>query len=394
MQNFSATNALLCSAGERMKVTAMLGTVVSEAESLFGLLPEEVIRMIFGWMDVPSLSVLIQSSKPVHSSISLLASGDDIWVQLANRRFNIVSTSRTNRIIREPRPKPYGGADWRAAYRSMSSCSRMPKNRIMSKRSTLFAKGLKGAVLTPGESLPRKRGDFVGVWVTVAHTDDCNTRLIRYPTEEDQESRFIELHLCLQNTRSGYGTVDFDIANASVQIIGSPRDVNDLWFSDVVRSGPYRPKILYRKREGESIRMRKKKCKSFLYPEVGNGRHLYGKESQNESPTDLTCTCDHLNNSGSLSCLTTLQPFEFVIVSVHVPCAPDMRFETEFLSRAICLYIPVRWNNGANQSKYKKPAIDCLASAPFLPEADIWKYYMELPGDCLTLTDRDGLVSA
>mmetsp|Transcript_12596 Transcript_12596/g.17362 ORF Transcript_12596/g.17362 Transcript_12596/m.17362 type:complete len:386 (-) Transcript_12596:63-1220(-) len=378
----------------------------SDRKPLFGLLPEEVIRMLFEWMDIPSLSILIQTSKTENGSVALLASDNHTWLRLANRRFNIIFASRTNNIMKEPRPKAFGGSDWKAAYRSMFSCNRMPKNRIMPKKNAVFAKGGGGSLrnfsknkneITPGASWPKQGGDFIGVWVMVAHTDDCNTRLIQHPMVEVPESRLIELRLCLQNIRSGYGTVDVDVANVSVQIIGSRTDVNALWSSDIVRSGPCRPRILYRNTERVPIKDEKTQYASNMYSrsKLRNGRRaLCGGRCLDESPTVLTDSFNDSKELCHLPSVTRLQPFEYIIVSVHVPCTSDMRYETDFLSRALCLHIPTRWNEGADKPMANRPAFDCLASASFMPETEMWDYYMELPGGCLTLADRNRMVSA
>jgi hypothetical protein len=78
-----------------------------------------------------------------------------------------------------------------------------------------------------------------------------------------------------------------------------------------------------------------------------------------------------------------LRPFDMAIVSVHFPCASDV-FETDFLARALSVHVPV-YSSGKTANDDNSHT---EASAFFIPESDVWNYYMELPGNFLTLVDR------
>ena len=96
--------------------------------SLFDLIPEELGRLLLQYLDIPSLSVLSILSRS--SRISLLASDDVTWLGLVHQRFKIISSPVKGRLI-PLKAKTYGGPSWKTAYRSMSICNRMPRNKIV-----------------------------------------------------------------------------------------------------------------------------------------------------------------------------------------------------------------------------------------------------------------------
>ena len=136
----------------------------------------------------------------------------------------------------------------------------------------------------------------------------------------------------------------------NVQIIGTALRTDGLWCSNVVPSGRFRPRIIHRS---------------------------WNATSRGDSCTDAA--------DG-----VTLNSFDFVVVSLCIPCAPDMHYETDFLSRCLCLHVPVVWSPHDGRSNGN---IKSLASASFLPENQIWNHYMELPGSCLSLINRNNLIS-
>lgn len=334
--------------------------------SLFALVPEELIRHMFQYMDIASLSSLAQTCRAKtfpSPSASYLASDDVLWLSLARRRFCIsVAGAATDR--RPPRAKSYGGTTWKAAYRSMALANRMPKNRTMPRSNVVLAKGggglLKGSNCRrvsfrmqqkPQFHLSRRKGgtglgNFVSLWAMLTHTDDCSIRR----TGCGLATKYVEMRVCLQNIRSGFGSVEVSLNEAYVQIIGTALRTDGLWCSNVVPSGRFRPRIIHRS---------------------------WNATSRGDSCTDAA--------DG-----VTLNSFDFVVVSLCIPCAPDMHYETDFLSRCLCLHVPVVWSPHDGRSNGN---IKSLASASFLPENQIWNHYMELPGSCLSLINRNNLIS-
>mmetsp|Transcript_57109 Transcript_57109/g.170212 ORF Transcript_57109/g.170212 Transcript_57109/m.170212 type:complete len:238 (-) Transcript_57109:241-954(-) len=200
--------------------------------SLFETIPQEVLRRVLVYTDIPSLSKLTQTSKAKsNSTVSHLASDDCTWLGLVHRRFNISTNAGR---MGPPRSKSYGGNSWKAAYRSMSMASRLPKCRAMPRKHVVFAKGT------------NRKTHSVSAWVMISHTDDCNTRIVSSSsvnasytsssnaagsadadvTDETEDNtsvpseRFIDLRLCLQNVKSGMVTSNVDLSNIHVDVVG------------------------------------------------------------------------------------------------------------------------------------------------------------------------------
>jgi len=88
-----------------------------------------------------------------------------------------------------------------------------------------------------------------------------------------------------------------------------------------------------------------------------------------------------------------LRPFEVVILSIHIACPFEMSYETDVLSTMSSIRVPVTSYGplssnhlGVQQHKHS------VATARFLEEDALWEYYSQLPGGCLSLTDRSRLV--
>ena len=98
--------------------------------------------------------------------------------------------------------------------------------------------------------------------------------------------------------------------------------------------------------------------------------------------------------SPSIARYATLKPFEFVVFTARVPCTFDMRYETDFLSRARCVDVPVSWTATKPSSSNAPTKTFDSCYSEFISEFEIWEHYMELPGSCLTLVDRSHVMSA
>jgi hypothetical protein len=303
----------------------------------------------------------------------------------------------------------------------------MPSNRFTSKRKVVFAKGggLNGYKTCTNveremvsnrqqnsfqDKSSRTGGNFVSLWVMLGHTDDCNTRTAGNIRSVNNNQRYIELHLCVQNVKSGSGSMDVNISEASVQLLGGTGP-SDMLPSQIVTNGPMKPKLLLRKGGSNDLDVNA----SLLQKKRKDRRRrqtAYGHSSDLNAP-DLD-GCSHSfslsdDKENDLNCLT-LKPFEYVIVSVHIPCPSNMRYETDFLTRALCVNVPVSTdphykfesnrNTCAHLSGPDVPTNDAIRVQPqavtacFLAENEIWNYYMELPGGVLTMTDRFAITAA
>jgi len=373
-------------------------------------LPEEVIRNVISYMDITSMANIIQTSRQTTESLfSTLLLSDQIWAKFVEARFKIKCERR--------RPKTYGGATWKTAYRSLMTTNRVPRNRLVTgnnNQKVVFAKPFFGnyekrcnkyaAYLSGRKSnetvAPSSLG--AGLWVTIGHTENRNTRITsgrrwmssegksvrnrnsRYGREtglyaDEERQRYIELHLCLQNTKSSGGTFSADFANAHSQVVycrGGVCEINEV---NVKSGGEFGPKLLYHSRYDRSENNAKK-----------------------ANVDDIVDGIDSLNENAYHSFDLTLEAFEFAVVAVNIPCPSGMVFETDFLSQAILMNVPVTVNertasNGCARALdphfagVKDGNSTWLASAAFLGEDDIWKYYMELPGGFLAAVDPSSM---
>ena len=362
-----------------------------ESKCLFSTLPDELLRIVIAWMDIPCLALLIRTSKS--SNIARMAADDTTWLSLVAGRFNI-ATSRSTSAAGPPRSKSYGGSTWKAAYRSMSISKRLPKCRQMPRKNVVLAKGANV------NSCPS-----VNMWVMLNHTDDCNTRLVpreregsSMDTEGGDESsssgdetpreRYVELRVCIQNTRSGFRTVHVDIENATVSIVG---------MRGISVAGVQQPRIIHKSSDDKKAAAAAA-CSSSKRTRYNAARRRSARRSYLliNSDADETSSSDEI--SSPIARYVTLKPFEFVVFTARVSCTQDMRFETDFLSRARCVDVPVSWTStdattsSSTRSSLAKNFDSCYAK--FISEFEIWEHYMELPGSCLTLVDRSHHMSA
>ena len=340
------------------------------------MLPEEVVRILLQWVDIPSLALIIQTSMAIPTSLALLASDDTTWLCLVSKRFNISAAPGS---VAKPRSKSYGGATWKAAYRSMALANRLPKCKAMPRKHVVFAKGGNGS-------------QSVSMWIMLSHTDDCNTRFVsstnanissssgdnsinndidHEANDEAPRQRYIELRVCLQNIKSGCGSININLEEAFVNISG-PRGIS--------MTAACRPQIIF-------------KSSDDTKPSVSSKRKKYGSGRRGRHSRSATGRIigDDSGDKVTVSRIT-LKPFEFTVASVRVPCTPDMRYETDFLSRAHSVNVPVSWPLSPTTSDHVECQVDsCYAS--FMSEPHIWDHYMELPGGCLTLADQNHAMS-
>ena len=351
----------------------------------FGDLPEEVLRHIIKYMDIPSLATISMIQKPNNNNISALAVDDTTWYTLIQNRFGIgcnhrrISrsnkqtqgvvlrsmklsssssslTSFTNRPKR--RPKSYGGHTWKEAYRCLATTMRMPETSLSS--------GSNMAVFASPSLHGRKSN--LGVWCMINHRENCKTKTVEQvgtrrrrnhqpnslPYRSDR--RYIELKLLLQNTKSGFGSII--IPNISTTRIASVHEDEDgIPFEDstfkVIGAGQWRPKTILRRR--------------FADDDMAQQRALDDAEEWNatyENQKDII-----------------LRPFEVVVLSLHVSCPETFVYETDCLSCMSSIRVLMATDG-------KKD----VSIARFINEEELWEYYSQLPGGCLSLKDRSRLV--
>mmetsp|Transcript_27654 Transcript_27654/g.55857 ORF Transcript_27654/g.55857 Transcript_27654/m.55857 type:complete len:413 (-) Transcript_27654:465-1703(-) len=370
---------------EVLKKSNLSENLRSACTSFFAMLPEEVVRILLQWVDIPSLALITQTSKAIPASLALLASDDTTWLSLVSKRFNIAAAPGS---VAQPRSKSYGGATWKAAYRSMALANRLPKCKAMPRKHVVFAKG-------------GNERQSVSMWIMLSHTDDCNTRIVPSTTtrnanssssssnsdessinndvdhEENDEAprqRYIELRVCLQNIKSGCGSVNINLEEASANVIG-PRGIS--------MAAACSPRIIFESSDDTKPSVSSKQSKRKKYGLDGRGRHSRSAAGR--------IIGDDSGDKGRVSHIT-LEPFEFTVASLRVPCTPDMRYETDFLSRAHSVKVPVSWPLSSTASDHVKCQVD-TCYAKFMSEPHIWEHYIELPGGCLTLADRNHVMS-
>lgn len=309
--------------------------------SAFVLLPDDLIRIIFSFSDIPTLGHIATTGNNV---LARLACDDETWASLVEKRFRI-TTSKS-------RPVLHGGHSWKQAYFSMSHADRIPRGRYTGSQKPVFARGRANNRKSTKSTSP------VSLWVLIGHTENCKTRTIEVAgetstrddandndTERNNDERCVELYLCMQNVKSGAGEVIVDVADSTLSLMGSTEgsDLVTARVGDLASLTSLRPRVLFH-------------------------------DAAAQSDLDL---------SGGIR----LRPFDIAVVSVHFPCASDV-FETDFLARAVSVQVPVRKPAKPSNKNATIAVQDVDARAFFIPEHDVWNYYMELPGNCLTLVDR------
>lgn len=392
----------------------------------FDDLPEEVLHSILGYMDIPSLAALSMTHKAEHDNIAYLASDDVTWYALVQSRFGIGCNHRRNirkekrdgvvivkrssssslssdggKMERKRRPTTYGGVRWKDAYRSLSSTMRIPETGITSGSQSQGGGAVFASPHLRGRHGKNSVADFFGLWCMVNHAENCRTRTVEGQMRRRRRSRrrghqdafrepaalpyrldrrYIELKLCLQNTKSGFGRVVVPDITAIRFVTSEEEDYFssygwDKWDEDydatfpLIEDGPWAPKMLLQRRFGYDDHALEQ---SSIITEMWNAK------------SDLNSII--------------LRPFEVVVLSVHISCPDGLVYETDVLSSMSSIRVPVvadGWSsigkqpceNGCNMIRSKDVSV-----SRFLSEDALWEYYCQLPGGCLSLTDRSRLV--
>ena len=339
------------------------GNTTPKATTTVGLveLPPELLRQIYSFMDIPMLGKMSQ----LHNGIlRRFATEEKLWSELVRRRFHLPTTTK--------RPKTYGGKDWKHAYQNLHGCNRMPKSKYTNHK-TVFAKGTSTCTTgggkpgnSPSYSSKSSSSPSLSVWVTLYHTENCRTRLLR-----DSQRRYVEFWICFQNTKSSGPTIHVDITKCELQLLCSLGGI----YSETClqnqggdgnchgRSSTSRYRILHKQQ---------KEKRQF------NNNNNIIKDA----------------NEGIIS----LQPWELCIVSIPFPCENHDVFETDLLARAISLRVPyyhtrmTKITSSCDEKENKQEGQlveEMMSEAWFISEGDVWDKYCTLPGGCLTLADRE-----
>lgn len=424
-----ALSTALAAEGSETENAARLSPDEVEAGAMsFDDLPAEVLRWILAYADIPSLAALSATHRAADENVAALAADDVTWYALVQRRFFIGCDIR--RISRRPkrdgvvivngggsssslssdgggaapgrkrRPATYGGANWKDAHRSLSSTMRIPETRITMGGSCKPGGG--GVFASPslhGRNAKDSVADFCGAWCMVNHAENCRTKTVtgqmerrgrrRSPRDAARERvvlpyrldrRYIELKLCLQNTKSGFGRVVVPDVSAIHVASLDEEDYFSSWGWDkwdeeydstfrLIEAGPWAPKILLRHRVSDDDAVRRRDA---VEAEAWNATR---------GAKDVV-----------------LRPFEVVVLSVHVSCPSEFAYETDALSSMSSIRVPVvadGWPRAAERARdggRRAVRGEDVSIARFLNEDALWGYYCQLPGGCLSLTDRSRLV--
>lgn len=322
-------------------------------------LPSDVLRKIILFLDITCITALSQLCVPRFGNISEIASDDHNWFRLTNNRFNIFSSKLRKDLGHNLKPSIYGANNWKDVYRSLNNTNRIPY-----RRKNIFGKG--GAYLNRASKSnmePRNKRNcdqICAMWIMLNHTEDCNLRRMLHSDDTSEKNSFrvrnsgdvfVETQIALQNVKSGFVIVDVDVYSMTFKMLSNKKCAKSYWIQRIIQCGKQRPKVIYR-----SI----------------------GQEADSR----------HTEAAG-----LSLRPFEFVIISVSLSLTnyadngEIIQFETDFLSRAVSICVPISCHLGCDENILKTKCV-----ATMIPEEDIWKNYMELPGNVVTLVDKSHLV--
>ena len=389
----------------------------------FDDIPKEILRNIIGYMDIPSLCTLSMTCKPAmeNHNISALAIDDTTWYALIQSRFGIgcnhrrisirskqqknngvvivkrgSSSSLSSSVHTEKskrRPKSYGGSSWKDAYRNLASTMRIPETSICG--SHMSGCAIFASPILTGRRKINTLSNYLGIHVLVNHSENCRTKTVdghsgrrrhrrrngevavREPIPYRADKRYIELKLCLQNTTSGIGRVVIpDVSSICIASLDEEAYFEswgwDKWDNDydstfkLITVGPWAPRIILRRK--------------FTDSELAQDQAAIDAEEWNAKSSERDII---------------LRPFEVVVLSIHISCPESFVWETDALSSMSMIRVPVAAADGwssKNSDENEAAKKTYVSTARFLVEDEIWDYYCQLPGGCLSLTDRSRLV--
>jgi len=248
------------------------------------------------------------------------------------------------------------------------------------------------------------------------------------------DRRYIELKICLQNTKSGYGRLVVPDVR-SIRI--SSHDEEDRRLDDYYDSSSRedrrreedRRRRRHREHDDDNGYYHREEESTFEIVEDGpwaprialRRRAFFADDDDHcDAPTadfdDATAADDTTKTS------VILRPFEVVVLSIHVSCPGCFLYETDALLSMSSVRVPVvadGWPTGGGPAAGSRcgdggggggdgggggggggiGAVDDARGsrrdasiARFLPEDDLWEYYCLLPGGCMSLKDRSRLV--
>ena len=272
---------------------------------------------------------------------------------------------------------------------------RIPETRLTGSSTPVFAAsssrrrfGSGGGRTVYRHEHGSKVNDYLGVWCMLNHAENCRTKTLSQRLRRgsstnpssllvyDLDKRFLEVKLCLQNTKSGFGSIVIpDISGIRfvtfmeeecftlLGCCGNRCHGCNTTFP-IVDHGPWAPKILLQQK----------------FSEDNNG-------DVNSAPG--------VNEMETTKVGIILRPFEIAVLSIHLSCSPEMVYETDVLSTLSSIRVPVVRHTGLEQQPIGSNADNTtlgVALAHFLPEDLLWDYYCQLPGGCLSLIDRSRLI--
>lgn len=434
--------------------------------NLFHSVPREVLSFIVLFLDIPSIGNLAQTCKAENDSISQIVSSDKTWLHIVNSRFNTFPSGKSMSSCRPKLYGGPTWKDAFRSMSVCNRIPKMrvlfKKKNIFAKgagysmqndstndlSNTGFTEGIDSASYPTTATSKKRQNQFISTWVMINHTEDCNLRSTsldvdgirqrhldfsgitrhmmnnnsnnnHHQTRTNRNSNrtrtrttpYIELQLAFQNTKSGFCTVNVDVLKTTVQMMcDNEQDNGSILTQRIIRHGPLKPRIIHRSAGNQVLYqehgIKNRRTCAHLTTYGDQGRILYHND-HGASTAKRSKSFHSLTNLASSP--ITLKPFEFVVISVCVPMThyidreENVRFETDFLSRAISICTPVslhaestRTCTGTGTQKAEqqtelnnKMISSSLSVATFSPEHEIWENYTHLPGNCLALTDRN-----
>lgn len=223
-------------------------------------------------------------------------------------------------------PTTHGGGKnwmtWRERFRQWNICQRPP---MPIRRSTM--KVIDGFI-----------HHGLALWMTISHTDNCQTKHL------SNSIRCIEFKLILQ-------------------LVQSCRQPCTIFYHDI------------------HLMMQNEFCERYLIPTISKQSisklniPLSTRGKRRDIPAKFeSAILYHSEQINDEASTFVLKPFQVAVLSIHVPTTAWM--ETDFLAQALEIQIPFSSNNNSIIQKY---------TAPIISESNMWEYYQELPGGCLSL---------